>query len=471
MKRILPILLIITLVASVYAILPFGEAAAEPSIPGGYEMVGRSQNLVLYCNEEARAIAIEDRRNGYTWKSLVDKEVYPDYDSANMMWKNYMQSIIVLNYINLTVKDISNFKAYSSVDATSVKMNRINNGVSMEFNFDTIGISVYTEFFLEGDNLVIRIPADKIREEKDMGLISIELLPFLGAASRYVDGYVFYPDGCGALTRYSNVDQRLQNVRPFTWSIYSSQQVNLREYNDMKRSGKDWAMLPVLGIKNNDNAMLAAVVTGMENCNINVHPEGYAVNLNRIYFEFVYRHFFNTYLSNITVNGRGISKNPVRIKADKEITRLDREVRLFFLHGEQANYSGMAAVYRDYLKKNDLINAAINKSQDIPLGIDFFMGITEERILFDKFIPMTTFKDAQFIINELLGKGINNISVMLKGWTKKGYGLYPTRWPPDNRLGGSKGLMEFTDYIKKNHLELFLQVNFTEGDQKFGGFS
>ena len=435
-----------------------------------YEKIAETQDLVLYCSMKTGNIAVKDKRNNYIWTSAVDQEVC-DLSNSNDVWKTYMTSLFTISCIDKKEKETRENTYYPVSDGKIVEAARINNGISLNYDFTSLGIGLTLEIKLDGDSMTVCIPADKIQESENKGIKSIELMPFFGAADHTVDGYLLYPDGCGAITKYANVDQRSKNVKAFTWDIYGAEQVDFNECKQMEKDQKYQAMLPIYGIKNGDNAILAAVEKGAEDTSIKVSPDGFIVNLNRASFAFNYRHFYKINLSNIVVNGASVLRNTMGTRVDKEMIKTDREVRIFFLSGETANYSGMANTYREYLIKSNLLKKVIIENDNIPLALELFMGIKENRLLFDKYVTMTTFKNAISISEELKNAGVDSMQVMLKGWTKGGYGLYPVNWPPEKKLGGKKGLREFSDYARKNNMQIFMRNNFIQADSKNRGFS
>ena len=104
---------------------------------------------------------------------------------------------------------------------------------------------------LDGPELVVTIPCDEIVHHESYRLTSISLLRFFGAADSTQSGYIFVPDGSGALI---NLNNGKTQMNAWASSIY----------------GSDWALsavtavntenvyLPVFGIKHEDKAMMAS---------------------------------------------------------------------------------------------------------------------------------------------------------------------------------------------------------------------
>lgn len=451
-----------------YTAVPIAQA--PDTVNSEYKVVSQNEKLVLLFNYSTYDIIVENRYSSYLWKSCVDDNTI--LDSTNEHWKYYMTSMFVLNYVNkneLVQKEP--MKAFSSSPKCKVTCDVMRNTIKMSINFRDLHISFIAEVKLDNDSLIISIPAQGIQEEGDCWITGIEVMPFFGSADRKTKGYIFYPDGCGALMKYEKAANRQILFKPFILPVYTQDYVCLEDYLSIKRKGMYQAMLPVYGVKNNSDAYTAIVVKGDETSNISISPDGYVVGLNRACFEFTYRHPYEVYLSNISVAGKRQNEKSLDKRYDKVISKSDHAVRYVFLDGEDASYSGMAAAYRNYLLNNNLMNKVIKNGDDIPLGLDLFAGIVEDRLLFDRFVKMTSLTQAHKITDAFIHSGVEKLHLLIKGWTKGGYGLYPWNWKADDRLGGIQALISLNRFTKANGIPMFLQVNFTYASKQSGGFS
>jgi hypothetical protein len=424
-----------------------------------YEEIAQNSKYRLFYNSKSGSIIIENKKTKYLWKSVID---YPaDYNLGNLntYWENYISSLLVINYTDITKNEGKELKAFSSVDANIVRTVEIDNGVSIDYDFFRIGISITVEISLWEDGITIRIPADKIKENKEFGIMNIEIAPFFGAETVNPDGYMFYPDGSGAIMRYKSIEERPKFISAYKGFVFSPEKVDISEYIRMEKEQEYNAMLPIYGIKNGNNAFLAIVTKGSAETAIYVAPYGFEINLNRAYFELHYRHFYTVNLSNINLHGIDAAKRLTGKKADKEPILKDREIRYIFLDSESADYSGMANAYREYLIKNNELKKTVSDENGIPMLISLFMGTIEKRMLFDKYISMTTFQEAKSIVEKLKSRGIDDLQLNLVGWTKGGYGAFPDGWPPENRLGGIKEMNKLIEYTTANNVKLYLQTN------------
>lgn len=287
-----------------------------------------------------------------------------------------------------------------------------------------------------------------------------------------MEGYILIPDGCGTLMKYENTYSRQSNLKSNKWYTYSPLAIDYDLYRDIENESRYEASLPIFGVKNNDNAFLAIITDGDACSSINLEPEGYVININRVFFEFYYRNDYNVVLSDIKIRGASQAKETSAIRYDKDILKNDYSVKYIFMHGDNANYSGMANICRNnYIETGALIELDNKKNNSVPLAIDFFMGIKEDRMLFEKYIEMTSFKQVKEMLEDLNEKGINNLNIKLTGWMKGGYGSYPNNWPPERALGGAKGLRKLIKYTQESDIDLYLQSDFLFANSENKGFS
>jgi len=60
--------------------------------------------------------------------------------------------------------------------------------------------------------------------------------------------------------------------------------------------------------------------------------------------------------------------------------------------------------------------------------------------LVDSNVTVTTYEQAAAIAKELMDDGVDNLDLLLRGWSAGGYGFYPQSGKAAGNLGGKKGL-------------------------------
>ena len=444
------------------------EKTANLDAAGTYVSVAKNDEVELFYDAANGSIQLKNLRNGYVWKSVVDNDVYSG--KLNARWSSYMSSAITISYSNIDKRDAKYNPMYSGRDVTILETEYLNNGVSVTYGFGSIGIYVTVEYLIDEDGLIVRIPMDKVREDTVYLVNTIEVLPFLGAAGDDVDGYMVYPDGSGAITTYANVGERPSNVIAAIYRVYSDKKMDYVSLLwDEDNKNRYSAALPIIGIKNDDNALLGAITVGAESSGMAVYPSGNSnINLNHIGFEIYTRNTFTVGITSVT----GSTNTGTVQRVDKNLVMEDREIRYFVLDGDQANYSGMAKTYRQYLLETGQLVDVIEEGAQMPLAVESVMGILKSGLLFDEYVTMTSFDDVVDILEQLKSRGINNTEMVLTDWIKGGWESAPDYWPPASQLGGKGGLKTLNEYAAANpDSHIYLQNQFTMASTEGGGFS
>lgn len=414
---------------------------------GSYVSVAKTDSLELFYNEAKGAIQVKDLKSNYLWKGICDNDVY-DLEGVNAQWKAYLQSSITISYNDLKKKDSGVTKQFAGRDCGWMESEAIPNGVAVTYGFLTPGIYVTVEYTLDGDQLVVRIPYEKIVEKSKYALTTVELLPFFGASDNSVDGYLFYPDGSGAITTYAKTDSRPSNVKAAWYYTYTNKTVSFPNLWNRDAYERYTAAMPIYGIKNGDHALFGIFTDGAENSGVVVYPSGYIVDLNHMGFEVYTRNVYVVDMYSMSTGLGSASTGGSVQRVDKKVIPEDKVARFCFLSGDEASYSGMANVYREYLIANGMLKDAIADGEEMALALGLLMGTTKEGMVFDEYVSMTDFDQVEEILDRLSERGITNKEVVLESWIK-GYDQYET-WGPVRQLGGTGGLKNLNSYMEAN---------------------
>ena len=250
-----------------------------------------------------------------------------------------------------------------------------------------------------------------------------------------LDGYIFVPDGSGALIRFDNVKYYGTGV-DFYYDMYKDPYRESPNDLEFGRSNEVYEpdhvqtkhiSMPVWGVAygNNQDAFVAYVKSGSE------------------YF-------------GLTYSGR---------KADNEYAsiqpRFERNRLYVYRFGDDtdgtapANYVGMALKYREYLQKNSLIR----KDVELKTGpkVDFLISEVKEGIFGYSDVNVTSTKDIENMLTELHDDGINDITSTLYGWQNGGMSkAKPWTVNYNDVAGGKQGFKDVVDVAA----ELGYNINF-----------
>jgi hypothetical protein len=328
-------------------------------------------------------------------------------------------------------------------------------GVRIDYDLTVITMKLSVELKLNGSALTVNIPNDSIMEYGGYSIVSLDMMPFLAAASEETEGYFLIPDGSGALFEFTDPAHRGEMAK--IYDIYGTPGYEPASVTHNTEASPN-VMLPVFGMKRSSDGFIAMTEEGAETARIVVNSANNIIRANYMFFNLQYRRGFH----DLRVKGREISVY------DRERITSDYSLRVQFLPEGAADYSGMAAAYREHLQEQGLLKP---NTRPVSLALDLFMGIREDGLLFKPFVKLTTFEQAGEILTSLYGMGIKNVSTALRGWTKHGYQTEPSFFPPASALGGNSGLKELLETAYACGYETVPEADFHLAFDDEGGFS
>ncbi|MGI6541601.1 MAG: DUF5696 domain-containing protein [Limnochordia bacterium] len=434
---------------------------APDGIPIGFSLVSENRNLELYLDTEKAQLLVRDKNTQNMWRTN------PDLSETTLnvggLWEQHLQSQVIIQY---TDDKKRNKKTTNNVNQQAVvTYEPIQRGVRITFHMEALGFQIPVEYRLGSSYLEARIPQDRLLETGSFALVTIELVPFFGAAIDTDTGYLVIPDSSGALVNFK--EDHPSYSRQFQEFAYGPDEVRFaastQEYFLSFNQSRRQVPGPYFGIVNGSQAFLGLVTEGEFDVKINAAPSGYIVPFYRASAEFQVRKEYTAYLA----------RTRTVPTTESQAIRTDRAVRWYLLNEEDANYIGMANTYREYLKQKYNVVGRLGLVEDeAPIHIRIVNSVLKEGLVLDELINMTTFAQARSILEQMKAEGINNIDVTLVGWTKNGVdGVLPRHGPVGASIGGAKGLQEFTAWARENGIKVFLEDNFVNAVKGNGGFS
>lgn len=428
------------------------SAESPVDIPAGFALVSENEALSLYAHPIGRIGVYQSATDSWWDSGLTDEQIADD--GLNELWQSNARSLLYLTYAQNNAAGIKDFKTIGSAD-TSVEtaMTVSDDAVDFDFFFTQQSIRIRLEISLHEDTVRVTIPDASIEEGDKAQIMALEILPFFGSAKAGTDGYTFVPDGCGALVRYDNPDHAADAASMFSWDIYGSRTPDINCLLSERNDGAQ-VMVPVFGVRQGDHAFTAIIEKGDTDASISLYPSG-VVPYYRVMPEFHYRYTYTLSGSKISLTSE-ISSN---VKISRERIPGDRSLSYIFSAKKNSGYSGMAQIYKRYLNEKGRLNHAMEGCSTMPLQLELLMGTTERRMLFNKYIPMTTYAQASDMVAALHTDGIGRIDCLLTGWYKDGKGSNTSKYNPESRLGGKKGLLALNKALIGNGDTMTLQTD------------
>jgi len=311
-----------------------------------------------------------------------------------------------------------------------------------------ITFKITVEYILDGKDLIVRVPVKDIETDPKHPISELILTPYLICGDIHDEGYLFVPDGCGGIINLNN-DKYLTE---FSAPVYGPDPLyeNRFYYEQFIPS-----TFPVFGIKKNDIAIMGIIEEGAEIATITANVSGRVDEFNKVALKFS---LFYSEKIPLTVGFENyIIKHGDR-RYDKDIV-----VRYKLLETDNANYVGMAKEYKKYLyekgvlKENDI-------PEEAPLFLEMIATVPREKMFlgipYTSYISMTSFNEAQNIIDLLKKEGVGNVIVQYTDWANGGAKNSPFNDIKVMRsIGGKKGLKELIRYSQQNDVQLFFEIN------------
>lgn len=438
-----------------YEYLVFGEAVTEetPELKN-MQLVGSNDRLNMYYHENGADVYLEDKATGKVWGSAI----YKDYIDTNGMSPNAASNLLTVSYSDENDSLLEADVTAASTDDFSVSAEYGDKAVTLAIAMPNTGISFNAVLSLADDGLQVNIPYDSVKDGEKHKLVSIRLLPLLGAAAPGEEGYIFYPDGSGALMNIA--DYRKSQSAFYNYPIYCTDDADFDVFDSNAAQDIKPMMLPVFGIKHTSGGILAEISSGAENAGLHISSDA----LYQTYFELFYR-TNNTVLYEFASKASG-EVNKIGLKRMEG----DRTVAYHILEDKKNTYSDMAVLYRNLLTGRGEL-AKQEETDGVPLSVELFMGIAKSGIVGDTIQALTTYDDATKIVSDLYKKGVKDLDVLLKGWCEGGYDTLPTAAAAESKLGGQSELKKLIEMVERGNGDIYLLADLINADSDTGTFN
>ncbi len=311
---------------------------------------------------------------------------------------------------------------------------------------------LYIDYVLEGDKLKVKLDVENIDyDRKEFILAKIKVLPYFDAAKYEDEGYMFFPDGSGALVAFNDGTVRTQLT---TERMYGQDPA---EDMSNRANQKNYFAYPVCGMKKNNRGYLMVVTQGDAVSEMNCTLGNITHSYNSVYPSFTIR-------QGSKYDAGGLVGQAAWIQYDKTGYTGNIELDYYLMVGDN-DYNAMAKIYRDHLLKAGVLKEN-NVAQGTSLMIDTY-GVLKNyvRVLgipTYKNVEVTSYKEAADMLNELKEAGVENIGLRYKSWLGGGYYTYAlSKFEMEGAVGSKKDLKNLENTAKELGAELFMDTDFT----------
>ncbi|MEE1006931.1 MAG: DUF5696 domain-containing protein [Acutalibacteraceae bacterium] len=441
------------IVAAALVFAGCGSGNKNVQKPESYQSPGESESIdgvvaendkyqLLYDSAQA-LVSVYDKSDGSVF-STTKPEEQTELDEFGLpkMQDARMLSDIIVEYQKPETAE--NNVLYSNVDAVSagsVTTEGIENGLRVTFYFESAEIAIPVDYVLTNEGFSVSVDPTKIKENKNK-TVSVSVAPFACAVKNDAeDAYLFIPSGSGSLVYPRNVSA---TGSTYFQSVYGNDPLDVVWEKD---SNEQTVKLPVYGVKDGNNGLCAIISSGDDSAAIEAIYGSSSIGSSTVY-------------STFNVRGRVRIRKTLYGTRTKEVTQYSEnfietpcKVDFYILKGNDANYSGMARLFREKALKDsgtETANSAMNLVIYGGAMIDkSFLGIPYKSVF-----ATTTLEEAYQMVKELKEETGASVSVLLKGFGKTGIdiGEIGGGYTLSGAVGSRSELNELGAYCEENNI-------------------
>ena len=371
----------------------------------GFEKIGETPQLEVYLNRQEAALRIRNKTTGYLWGALPVGEA----EGLNTAWRCYGNGLVSVECVNA---EGAESRVSIGKDGTA-EYEILDDGLLCSVELPQQQIRFRVRASWADSRLTLELVEGSL-EERDEGffLKSMSFLPFLGSAySDSVDGYILLPDGCGALIRYR---------KPANYSSTYAARIYGKDYGieslastaDNTARPEAQALMPVYAMVHGagQNGFLAVVEKGAEYASLIAAPAQTNNPYNWASARFEFR---QKYVKNIN-RKEGAGANVYQETPNAVVPKIS----FYFTQGEQANYDGMAVLYRQMLIEQGILTPLTQQKGELPLHLEVLGADKKENFLWNTTQTFTTLEQAEEMRRSLAEEGISALDMVLRCYTK-----------------------------------------------------
>ncbi len=334
---------------------------------------------------------------------------------------------------------------------------------------------------LEGNNMIVEVPNEEIEYKQGTPISVIKVLPYFGCGSVNDEGYLFVPDGSGAVIDFNNgkTDVLEYHAQLYGWD-YGNKRTEIK--NETR------AAFPVFGIAHTGTvttnnaevtegdeaeaeaaegetteaavpqtpgAFIVVIDNYKSTANIEADVSG---RVNKHGYNYVHAAYDMIHSSQMDISGKS---DKIILEFEDALPEGSIRQEYRFIDGtDDFSYMAMAEEYREYLLEK---NPELQKTTEteLPVAVEFVAAIDRVKQVLG--IPvnrpevLTSFEDAKTILESLLADGYTNLSVRYSGWLNGGVNhSIPKDIDLTSGMGGTKAFQSLISYAADNGIDLYL---------------
>lgn len=429
------------------------------------ELIAQNENYRLEINRTSLGVSLTDLKTGKVYGTNPVNSGGEQFDEFGMPIKRHPQieSVLFIEYLDTQKNTTSKLISYSAaVQNGRTVLENTDNGVKVEYYFDDAEIMIPITYTLRENGLSVTLDPKGIEEGSNM-LISVSVAPFFcSVENTEKNGYLLYPSGSGALIYPKEVSQPGDSYSAEVYGEDAS-----KEKWD-KTSTEKSIRLPVYGAKSGDTAAFAIIEKGADSCLLETTVGSTSVGYSAVYATYQLRGY--------TANIKELYNNRYYkgLVYSDNMTDAPLEIGFYPLAGEDADYSGMAGLYRSYIEKTE---GKAENAKAATLNITAVGGTMISKsflgVPYTTLLATTTLKDAAAMVKELEEGGAKVSALALSGFGKTGIdSVKPAGgFGIAGKLGSSKDFTSLKKTCENSDTDLFFDFDAVTFSKSGGGLS
>lgn len=424
-------------------------------------VVAENDRFTLSWEGERACVLLTDRENNTVWSTIP----YDYYKTGDTMGKanSSMGAPLLLEYVSS--KNMAAVKVMNGhtgvIKNGRISSKKIENGIKVFYCFDKLEIVVPVNYTLTSKGINISIIPSEIIEYENY-IYKISFAPFMCSAanSERKDHYLVVPSGSGALM-YTNIPES-GKAEEYSEMVYGNDPVRHESEKTLDLSN---IRLPLFGAKDGNKALCGIIEDGAACAEIEAQTGDEKIGRSAVWATFALR---GSNVSAIAFNG-GQTTDVENIS--KDISKYKKlSVGYYPLYGEDADYSGMAKVYRDSFDSKKSVNEA-------PLTLNILGGLQVKELFlglpYQNTVAATTMSDALDIVKSVEKASSLKTDVVLSGFGSSGLdvGEVAGGYDFDSVFGSKKDYNALREYCKKQGIPLYADYDIVNFSESSNGFS
>lgn len=428
------------------------------------KLVAKSGLVEIYLDTTTYAVAVRETLKDAYWYSLP---VVPGEYTGRYNFSASPINITLVNgaktyYLNSQDNAVAQGNAYYNILYDNVDKpvdtNSTPVGVQVYYfitpDIETAEKKAYSEtdivflvsltYTLQNGSLYVNCEHINLTGNPNVFMKDISLLEYFGASASAQPGdFLLVPDKGGALI-HTAVEQ--PSFSPMTLQVYGGNQ-STQTPEDEKA-----AVVAAFGMKKGENALAVIVEEGDAVARISADRATGSSGFNKVGASFTI-----TEMQDVE-KGNKIIRTAAQNSFNGSV-----KLCLRFLSGGNATYSGIAAVCREQLIRDNILSKkTLESTENLPFHLTT-VGAVKTSII--DLIPvkstknLTAFDQTQDMVSRMKSKGVNNISLRYTGALTGGLNQEDISKASILRtLGGKTGFEELNTYMNSQKMDLYLDI-------------